>query len=104
MMNTWMDTYGFTMDIIREACSRTVLKTGQPSFQYADRILADWKKHDVHSQKDIQALDEQHKKKHSDKAPRAEAPKKASSTPNRFNNFQQREYNFEEYEKRLLNQ
>jgi DnaD/phage-associated family protein len=104
LMDTWMNTYGFTMDIIREACSRAVLKTGQPSFEYADGILADWKKHDVHSQKDIQALDEQHKKKHTGKAPKTEPAKKPSSAPNRFNNFQQREYNFDEYEKRLLNQ
>lgn len=26
-----------------EACSRTVLSTGQPSFQYADKILSGWK-------------------------------------------------------------
>ena len=37
LMNTWLNDYGFTMDIIQEACSRTVLSTGQPSFQYADK-------------------------------------------------------------------
>ena len=43
LMNTWLNDYGFTMDIIQEACSRTVLSTGQPSFQYADKILSGWK-------------------------------------------------------------
>ena len=38
LINTWMKEYGFTLDLIQEACSRTVLQTGQPSFQYADRI------------------------------------------------------------------
>lgn len=27
LMNTWLNDYGFTMDIIQEACSRTVLST-----------------------------------------------------------------------------
>jgi DnaD/phage-associated family protein len=103
LMDTWLNKYGFSMDIIREACSRTILKTGQPSFQYADRILADWRSHDVHEFKDIQTLDEQHKKKRSEKSPQKQVQPKAASS-NRFNNFQQREYNFDEYEKRLLNQ
>ena len=44
LINTWMKEYGFTLDLIQEACSRTVLQTGQPSFQYADKILQSWKK------------------------------------------------------------
>lgn len=103
MMDTWLQEYGFTMDIIQEACSRTVLQTGQPSFQYADKILSGWQKKKVHTLSDIQLLDAEHKKRKLEKAA-ASATKPATSTPNRFNNFQQREYNFEEYEKRLLNQ
>lgn len=103
MMDTWLKEYGFTMDIIQEACSRTILQTGQPSFQYADKILSGWKKKNVHNMNDIQLLDAEHKKRKMEKAA-ASTAKPASSAPNRFNNFQQREYNFEEYEKRLLNQ
>lgn len=47
LMNTWLNDYGFSMDIIQEACSRTVLSTGQPSFQYADKILSGWKDKNV---------------------------------------------------------
>lgn len=43
-MDTWLKTYGFSMEIIQEACSRTVLQTGQASFQYTDKILEGWKK------------------------------------------------------------
>lgn len=102
-MDTWMKTYGFTMEIIREACNRTILKTGQPSFQYADSILADWKKHDVHSLKDVQVLDAQYKKSRpaSEKPPKQQ---KTASAPNRFNNFTQRDYDFKAYEKKFFNQ
>lgn len=47
IMNKWLKDYGFTMDIIQEACTRTVLSTGQPSFQYADKILSGWKDKNV---------------------------------------------------------
>lgn len=104
MMDTWLKEYGFTMDIIQEACNRTILQTGQPSFQYADKILSGWQKKNVHNLKDIQLLDAEHKKRKLEKAAANSSQKAPASTPNRFNNFQQREYNFEEYEKRLLNQ
>lgn len=102
MMDKWLRDFGFTMDLIQEACSRTVLQTGQPSFQYADKILSGWQKKKVRTLDDIRVLDAEHKQR---KLTRAASSKPAqSSAPNRFNNFQQREYNFEEYEKRLLNQ
>ena len=39
LMDTWLKTYGFSLEIIQEACTRTVLQTGQASFQYTDKIL-----------------------------------------------------------------
>lgn len=100
LMDTWLKTYGFSMEIIQEACSRTVLQTGQASFQYTDKILEGWKKKQVTSLEDVRALDAEHKKRLQDKKPQ----KQTSASNNRFNNFQQREYDFDEYEKRLLNQ
>ncbi len=100
LMDVWMKDYGFSMEIIQEACSRTILQTGQPSFQYADKILAGWKKKNVRHLEDILVLDAEHKKRKKEKA----GSRQTSSSPNRFNNFHQREYDFDEYEKRLLNQ
>lgn len=100
LMDVWMKDYGFSMEIIQEACNRTILQTGQPSFQYADKILSGWKKKNVRHMEDISALDAEHKKRRQEKA----NTRQNVSSPNRFNNFHQREYDFEEYEKRLLNQ
>lgn len=100
-MESWLTGSAFSMEIIREACSRTVLKTGQASFPYADSILRDWKKKNVHSLKDIQALDAEHQKK---KPAGAQSSRPNRGRPNQFNNFQQRKYDFTDYEKRLLNQ
>ena len=101
LMDKWLKDYGFSLDIIQEACSRTIMQTGQASFQYTDKILTGWKKKNVRSSDDIKVLDAQHRKR---KLTRETARPAQSSAPNRFNNFQQREYNFDEYEKRLLNQ
>lgn len=103
-MNTWLHDYGFTIDIIQEACSRTVLQTGQPSFQYADKILAGWKNKSVKNIEDIRRLDAQHKQRKLEKSrQQSSAKQQKPSNNNRFNNFHQREYDFDEYEKKLLN-
>ena len=103
LMDTWLKTYCFSMEIIQEACNRTVLQTGQASFQYTDKILEGWKQKEVRTMDDIRSLDNAHRKKCQEKkAARDSRPAPASN--NRFNNFQQREYNFDEYEKHLLNQ
>lgn len=103
-IDTWRKTYGFDLELIQEACSRTVLTTGQPSFQYADKILSGWKKKNVHTLEDIRLLDAEHKKRQLEKSvSRQKQPAKQPQANNRFNNFHQRDYDFAEYEKRLLN-
>lgn len=67
-IDTWRKTYGFDLELIQEACSRTVLSTGQPSFQYADKILSGWKKKNVHTLEDVRLLDAEHKKRQLEKA------------------------------------
>ena len=103
-IDTWRKTYGFDLELVQEACSRTVLSTGQPSFQYADKILSGWKKKNVHTLEDVRLLDAEHKKRQLEKAvSRKKQPAAQSQSNNRFNNFHQRDYDFTEYEKRLLN-
>ena len=99
MMDTWLKDYGFSMGMIQEACSRTIMQTGQPSFQYAHKILTGWFKKGALTPEAVQALDVQHQKRSQDSSrSRTQAPK----SPNRFNNFQQRNYDFKELEKQLL--
>ena len=103
-IDTWRKTYSFDLELIQEACSRTVLSTGQPSFQYADKILSGWKKKNVHTLEDIRLLDAAHKKRQLEKSvSRKKQPQTQPQNSNRFNNFHQRDYDFAEYEKRLLN-
>lgn len=108
-MNRWLKDYGFSLELILEACSRTMTAIHQPSFPYTDKILTEWKKRGVRTLQDLKGLDEERKTKgqaakafpeqnSSSSAPRRQA------APNRFRNFQEREYDFGELEKKLINQ
>lgn len=84
MIERWFNEYGFTKELVLEACRRTLQATHNPSFRYADRILSDWRKVGVKSLKDVSALDEKHK---GQKRPVQQA---GYRRPNQFHNFEQR--------------
>lgn len=92
----WMKEYGFSLDIITEACKRTIQAIHQPSFEYTDTILHSWKDNKIHHLEDIAILDASYKKTKKHPA----APK---STNSKFNNFSQRNYNYDQLERQLLN-
>ncbi len=59
-MDRWFRAYGFARELVIEACNRTLSATHAPSFQYADKILEGWKKAGVRSMEEVRRLDEQH--------------------------------------------
>ena len=48
---------GESRDVVLEACNRTITAIHNPSFQYADKILTDWKEAGVRGLGDIMELD-----------------------------------------------
>lgn len=96
----WTGQYAFSMDIIKEACRRTIQSTGKASFEYADTILANWHKNNVHTLNDIMKLDAAYQKSRS--AAKSKEAAQHASSGNRFNNFPQRTYNYDQLEKQLL--
>lgn len=93
-INRWTGEYGFTNDVIIEACERTVLATDKHRFEYADKILSSWKQEHVHHKADIISLDNHYQKQRN-------ATAKTTAT-NRFNQFTQNTYDFEALEQELL--
>jgi DnaD/phage-associated family protein len=89
----WYQVYGFTSDIILEACERTVLATDRHRFEYADKILSSWKNAGVMHKPDIARLDASREKK---------KPAASPASKNSFNHFQQNDYDFDALEKELL--
>ena len=57
IMDKWFQDYGFSRELVLEACARTITAIHTPSFQYADKILSEWKKAGVRRLADLEALD-----------------------------------------------
>ena len=99
LIKKWTKEFGFDMELVLEACSRTMTAIHQPSFEYTDKILAEWHKNHVHTLNDIKTLDQsyQKNKKTSSSTTTSDTPKR-----NKFNNFNQRDYDYDQLEKILL--
>ncbi len=98
----WTKEYGFSQDIIAIACERTVLATDSHRFEYAEGILSNWKKEDVHHKSDIQRIDAQYQKSRQSRGTSSAASSSQVSS-NRFNQFPQRDYDYDALEAMLLN-
>lgn len=100
----WTDSYGFPMDIVLDACNRTMNTIHQPSFEYADSILTKWKEKGIRTLSDVKLLDGEHQKnKAAYKKNQTDNNETSAKPKNSFNNFNQRTYNYESLEKELLN-
>ncbi len=99
-INRWTKEYGFTTDIIFEACERTVLATDRHRFEYAEGILSNWKRENVHHKADICKIDDMYQKRRN--AAIAKQSASTSVSANKFNQFMQNSYDFDELEKELL--
>ena len=106
MIDHWMKDFGFDTDLICEACSRTVKAIGKVSFPYTDSILSRWKDQKVRTRKDIEAADALHESRRQAQKQTQSRPKENTSTAkaarSRFNNFEQRSYDYQKLEQQLL--
>ena len=110
-IDKWVNVYSFSLDIITEACERTITQTNKPSFKYADTIITSWHNSGVKTLDDIAKLDSEFTKASVAKLSSANRAKTAqannataarSKANNKFHNFSQRDYDFEALEKKLL--
>lgn len=93
----WYQFYGFTSEVILEACERTVMATDKHRFEYAEKILSSWKSFGVHHKADIAKADSAFA------ATKKKTPVATSgSKKNGFNQFEQRDYDFDALEQELL--
>ena len=108
----WNDEYGLALELILEACDRTMNAIHQPSFEYTESILKKWMEKGVHNLKDVQALDEAYLKEKENKKQESAARRQnngtsqtftRNSSKNKFNNFEGRTYqDMDELTRRLI--
>lgn len=114
LINKWVGEYGFDIELVKAACSKTISAIQKPSFEYTDSILANWKKKDVHTLKDVEVLDANFAKANKASATGSSQGTNAangsskqksnnSSSKNKFNNFNQRNNDYDKLEKLFLN-
>lgn len=94
-MKRWFKEFGFDSALVTEACSRTIKATGSASFPYADKILSGWKESGVRVLRDVEELDKKRQTGRPKSQPRENVKKSAGT--NRFKNFEERSYNYEDY-------
>ncbi len=97
-IDKWTKDMGFDLELICEACNRTMSKIHQPSFEYTNSILESWKIKNICFLKDLDALDAEFKSANTAQKP--SKTKKTASTS--FNNFESKDYDMASLEKKLL--
>lgn len=99
-VNRWMKEYGFSIDIILEACNRTIMQIHKPKFEYVDGILKAWKGAGVHHLADVDKLTEEHR----NRAATRTQSKHDKPFTTRFHNFEQHTYDSKDLDKFFVNQ
>lgn len=96
-ISRWTKDYGFSTDIIIEACERTVMATDRHRFEYAESILSSWREQNVHHKSDIVKIDDMYQQRRKNTTSSSAKP-----SANRFTQFTQNSYDFESLEQELL--
>ena len=99
-IDKWRSEYGFSLDLIQLACEKTMQAIHEPSFEYTDRILGNWKASNISTIEEVTKADTAHQQKKKASAPAASSGRTVSK--NKFRNFEQRPYDYEQLEKMLL--
>ena len=94
-LNKWFNTWNFSKELILEACKICSLKINEPNFSYIDGILSNWYKKGVKTIKDVEKANTSGGKGKSKNA-------KFKAPVTTFNSYDQRSYDMDELEKKLL--
>ena len=96
-IDRWIRSFG--MDLILEACDRTIKAIHEPQFSYADSILNRWKASGVTSLSDLPAADRAYEEEKAKKAASSSrTPAKAGTPrPTTFSNMEKRGFDYDAF-------
>lgn len=94
ILDKWITTYNFPTDVILRACDICFERINKSDFKYIDAILTNWFKSGIKTVSDIDIKDS---RKGSFKQ-----SKPGNVPKGNFNNYEQRNYDFDDLEKKLL--
>lgn len=101
ILEKWLNVYNFPLDIIYKACDICFERLNRADFKYIDGILNSWFKDNIKTLQDIEIRD---KKKVNFKSIVNDSPNNNAGSKNKgkFNNYDQRSYDFDDLERKLL--
>ena len=91
ILEKWITIYKFPIEIIYKACDICFERLNKAEFKYIDAILNSWFKTNVKTLQDIERVNKKSFKSNA-----------TQTTKGSFGDFEQRNYNFDELEKKLL--
>jgi DnaD/phage-associated family protein len=94
MLDKWVNLYKFPLDIVFKGCDICFERLNRADFKYIDGILNSWFKDGIRTLEDIATKDT--------KRTSFKKPGNYKSQNDNFNNFEQRSYDFDSLEKKLL--
>lgn len=97
MLDKWITSFNFPVDVICKACEICFQRINKSDFKYIDAILSNWYNEGIKTLEDVYKKDK--KKAFIKNNSKFKSTKNNSGT---FNNFEQRDYNFNDLEKKLL--
>jgi DnaD/phage-associated family protein len=94
MLDKWLNIYKLPVDVIQKACDICFERLNKAEFKYIDGILSSWYKEGIKTLEDVAKRDIKKTtyKKNTD----------FKSTKDNFNNYEQRTYDYDDLEKKLL--
>ncbi|MGN0266170.1 MAG: DnaD domain protein [Lachnospiraceae bacterium] len=105
IIDGWFRNYGFSLDMVVEACNRTMISIHEPNLNYVESILSRWKKAGISGLDQVKTLDEEYQKKKAaagkdtqQKTGRHSGQPKAGA---QFHSFEQRTYDYDALQKTL---
>ena len=94
ILDKWLNTFNFSVEVIEKASDVCFQRINKSDFKYIDGILTSW------SKEGIKTLEDVAKKDYKKSIGKKNTVK--NSNKGTFNNFEQRNYDYEDLEKRLL--
>ena len=98
-MDRWLKEYALPLNVILEACDRTVMNTEKRRFEYADGILKNWHEQGVKTLKDIGDLDNARHAELKETSQKKEG--RSPQSQNQFNRFAKNGVNYGELMERI---
>jgi DnaD/phage-associated family protein len=98
-MMKWLNVYKMPMELITLACEKTIMNTGKAAFSYADSIITKWHDSGFKIKADVEAAEKAFAQSKQKQAEQHISAAKQTPKSNKFNNYTQRQYDYDKIEK-----